>query len=269
MVKSRVYKSLRNFDDIKLNKISPELPVPPVRWVVVGSSGSGKTNLIKNILFEKKFGYCKYFDEIYVFSGSKDDVEEYQGYANKMNMQNKMKVFQKFDEEGIKGICDEVETENNSFRIKNPTRVLFVLDDQLVNGISKISKMNVVDEIFVRGRHCQISCIISTQKYTALNQNIRKLNASAITVFSETNRSDLLQVADDHAELMNPKEMMELFKQHLKEKYSFITIDTKRPYNERILDKEFHPIHFDGNEDVEEEKEDDNEVAEEYENKQK
>lgn len=256
MVKVKVFKNLRNFEDTKLNKICPELPKPIFRWIIAGSSGSGKTNLIKNILFDKTFGYNRYFDEIYVFSGSKDDLEEYLGYASRLNMSHKMKFYQKFDDEGIKGICDEVETENNSFRIRNPTRVLFVLDDQITNGISKVSKMNVIDEIFIRGRHSHISCIISTQKYVALNQNIRKLNASAITVFSETNSSDIKQIAEDHADLMDQKELMELFKQNLKQKYSFITIDTKREYKERILDRNFNVIQYtDGEDDNEDEKE--------------
>jgi len=242
MVKVRVYKSLRNFEDTKLNKISPELPKPPFRWILVGSSGSGKTNIIKNILFEKKWGYCKYFDEIYVFSGSKDDLTEYKGYANKNNMQDKMAFYQRFDDAGIKKICDEIEEDNNSIRIKNPVRVLFVLDDQICNNVSSISKLNSIDEIMIRGRHAHISCVVSTQKYTALNQNIRKLNASAITVFQETNRQDLESVAKDHADLMEPKELLELFKEHLTERFSFITIDTKAEYGERIKDKSFNAI---------------------------
>lgn len=242
MVKTRVYKSLRNFDDTKITKINPELPKPPFRWILVGSSGSGKTNLIKNILFEKKWGYVKYFDEIYVFSGSKDDLEEYKGYANKLNLQNKMGFYQKFDDAGIKKICDEVEEDNNSIRIKNPVRCLFVMDDQICNNVSSISKLNSIDEIMIRGRHAHISCIVSTQKYTALNQNIRKLNASAITIFQQTNRQDLESVAKDHSDLMNPNELLELFRQHLKEKFSFITIDTKADYGERIRDKDFNII---------------------------
>lgn len=242
MVKIDVYPSLRNFKDTKLNKITEEVPKPPFRIIIVGSSGSGKSNLIKCMLFSKKFGYCRYFNEIYVFSGSKDDVEEFRGYASKNSMQDKVAVYQQFDDAAVKKICDEIEVENNGIRVKNPTRVLFVYDDQLVNGISNISKMNSVDECFIRARHFHVSTIISTQKYTSLNQNLRKLNASAVIVFAETNRSDMEQICKDHSDLLDPKEMMELFKKHLKEKYSFIVIDTKRPYNERILDKNFNPI---------------------------
>ena len=47
--------------------VDPRLPQPPFRWGVVGSSGSGKSVLLSNLLSQADL-YRSVFDRIYVFS---------------------------------------------------------------------------------------------------------------------------------------------------------------------------------------------------------
>jgi ABC-type arginine transport system ATPase subunit len=66
-------------DDSKINLIKENLPKPykgALRWVLLGPSTAGKSTLIKNVLYNIKWGYDKYFDEFYVFCGSMDDCHE-------------------------------------------------------------------------------------------------------------------------------------------------------------------------------------------------
>ena len=101
--------------------------------------------------------------------------------------------------------------------------------------------MNAIDEIFVRGRHIGggISCIISTQKYKQLNQNTRLLNATHISVFQSTQSIDLDAIASEHSGVKSKEEMLDLFRDQLQQRYSFITISTR---DNLIKDKRFISI---------------------------
>jgi hypothetical protein len=248
MVKFQLFKPLNNFNDKKLKNVSSGLPSPPFRWILVGTCGCGKTQMIFNVLFNQKYGYSKYFDEIYVCCASKDDLLEYKNRAEQLNLTHKFSFTQNFDNDNIKEIFDQIEDENTTVRKRNPSRVLFVMDDQIANeDFSKPHKMNVLDEIYIRGRHAQISTLISTQQYHKLNINMRKNNTTCITVYSQTSKDDLELISEDYSNLMPSKQLYKFLKQHLQGQYDFISIDKKAKMNERIKNKEWNVIEINEN----------------------
>lgn len=248
----KVYEPLKKTDD-KLKKIADEVPQPIMRWILVGASFSGKSNIIKNIILNKKWGYRDYYDEIYIWCGSADDLEEYERYTQAEKINKKCEFIDKYEDEAVHNLYDEIEQSN--IKSKNPSRVLFIFDDQIMNNISRINKMNTMDRIFVAGRHANISCIVATQKYTALNQNMRKLNCTAISVMNGTNKQEMEAVAKDHCSSYNPDEFLRAILDNTKDRYSFVTIDIKREFKDRLRDNTFEPISV-GNSKVEEVEED-------------
>ena len=231
----KVYKP-KNSDDKKLNLVADGWPQPSFRWLIVGSTGCGKSNLIKNILFTYNLGYSSYFDEIYVFSGSLDDCKEYNQLLKEHNLSRKMRVWQKFDNEQIKALIDDIErTEANK---KEKSRVLIVFDDQICNGMSHSNKPTVTDELFIRGRHIKLSVIISTQALKRVNQNIRQLNTSHLTVFFGTNTRDLATVADENSGKYDKDGLLALMMSGLKKRYDFVTIDKTNT----VYDKGFNEL---------------------------
>ena len=228
--------------DKKLIHINKNLPSPPFRWILSGSSGAGKTTLIKNILMNKAFGYGKYFSEIYCWLASLDDVEEMKLLVKAYRLDDKIVISNKFNNDELKDLIDDIE--KTSLKEKEKPRVLFILDDMITQEISKRNSMNVLDECFIRGRHigAGISLIIASQKYTALNQNMRMLNATAISVFSSTGSGDLEKIAEEWSGIYDKEQVMGVFKKYLRGKFDYITIDNKRDNTERFRDKEFLPI---------------------------
>ena len=53
--------SIQQPEDYKLKNIPEQLPKPVFRIVLIGHSGSGKSQFINNILFNNSWGYNKYF----------------------------------------------------------------------------------------------------------------------------------------------------------------------------------------------------------------
>ena len=121
------------------------------------------------------------------------------------------------------------------------------VDDQICNDISSRGKTNVLDELFIRGRHLNISIVLCCQKYRLLNQNIRVLNLTHLTMFSNTNSIDRKAIADEHSTgILTPDDVLDIMNKNLQSRYSFITFDyLNHEPNERILDVNFKPIKTD------------------------
>jgi hypothetical protein len=223
-LKIKVYKpSVQPDDDLKL--IDPKLPQPPFRLILIGPTMSGKSNLIKNYLFSKEFGYSKYFDEFYIFSGSLDDCEEYEKLAVKARISRKCCIVQLYDDEKVKELSTEIENDATEARKKDEKqrKVIFVFDDQICNNVCKPTTLNAIDELFIRGRHFNCSVIISAQTYMKLNQNTRDLNLSHLTIFAGTQPKDLTNIVKEHYnEQVNRILPTKQWKQ-----YEFVTIDKK------------------------------------------
>ena len=231
-----VYKPIDE-DDTKLSLIDDKWPKPSFRWLMVGATESGKSNIIKNVLFNYNLGYNSYFDEIYIFSGSLGDVKEYTRLSIEHNLTKKMRIWQKFDNDGIKALIDDIE--HGEANKKDKARILIVFDDQICNGMSKRHSQTVTDELLIRGRHIRLSVIISTQAMIlGINQNIRQLNTSHITVLANTNIRELETIAKEHAGKYQPDELMSLMRSGLKKTYNFVTIDRTGA----VYDKDFNEI---------------------------
>ena len=224
--------------DYRIKYINEALPKPIFRIVLIGPSNSGKSQFINNILFNNQWGYNKFFDECYVFQGSLDDADELRKIASHYSQKN-LSIQQVYDDTLVKDLFNQIERDN--INKKSKSRVLMVYDDQLCNNISNKCKMNSIDLIWTRGRHANISAIISSQKYKALNSNIRCLNATHLIIFSGTSAPDLESIAEEYSSKYTKDQIMEVFRLKLNQKYEFIVFDNKEG---KILDKNFEEINL-------------------------
>lgn len=238
MVKLDIYSTNKS-NDSKLKFITENLPKPPFRWVLVGFSGSGKSTLIKNVVFNDKF-YKKYFDEIYIFMGSIDDIHELNVLKKRKRMSRRVQVIgPKLDLVAVSNLYDEIEIDNG--KRKNPSRVLMIFDDMITSNSFTSRKLNIIDKLFVQGRHSNVSVMISTQKYKALNTNLRTINTTALTVFG-SNLLELKQIAEEHSNHLTRDELLDILKQAQEKKYNSITINYTNDISNRFLDNEFKSL---------------------------
>ena len=240
MVDVQVYDNLAR-TDARTRVINPMLPQPTkgaLRWVLLGPSMAGKSTIIKNVLFNDKWGYNKYFDEIYAFIGSLGDVADLKTEVHKRGLTDDICVQHKFNNDDVENLFDQIELANS--KATNKSRVLFIFDDQITNGLSSKSKPNIIDTLYVRGRHALCSVIISTQKYRLLNNNVRQLNVTYLTIFEGTNSADLEAVSAEHNGTKTPKQLLAILRSKLTSKYDTLTID----YNRQglLLNTKFEPI---------------------------
>lgn len=81
-------------------------------------------------------GRCPYFDLIFVWNGARDANKVFESFENG---KVKVDVFNRYDDEELNEIMDELEMLNMERLRENkrPIQSLFVFDDMIYSGMSK------------------------------------------------------------------------------------------------------------------------------------
>ena len=128
----------------------------PYRILIIGGSGSGKTNALLNLINNQRD-----IDKIYLYA--KDPYEaKYQYLINKrgkvgLDHFNDPKAFIEYsnDKQGIYKNIEE-------YNLGKKRKVLIVFDDMIADMINNKKLNPVVTELFIRGRKLNISIVFYT-----------------------------------------------------------------------------------------------------------
>ena len=152
-----------NFDDyvdenkIKHNKNWPHISDHPYRMLVIGDSGSGKTNLLLNLI-ENQLD----IDKIYLCA--KDPYKSKNQYLiNKregvgINHFNDPKAFIEYSND----MCN-VDKNIDDCNPDKENQILIVFDDMIADMIHNKQLNSIATELFISGRKLNISRVFITQ----------------------------------------------------------------------------------------------------------
>ena len=186
-----------NFDDYVNenknihNKNWPYIPDHPYRILIIAGSGSGKTNLLLNLIKNQPD-----IDKIYLYV--KDPYEsKYQYLINKResvgtNHFNDPKAF--IDYSNDMHIYENIDDYNPD----KQNKILIVLDDMIADMINHKKLKSIVSELFIRGRNLNISLVFITQSYFKVPKDVR-LNATHSFIAKIPNKRELQQIATNHS----------------------------------------------------------------------
>ena len=162
-----------NFDDYanenktKHNENWPYIPDKPYRILIIGGSGSGKTNVLLNWIENQPD-----IDKIYLYA--KDSHEaKYQYLINKregvgIDHFNDLKAFIE-DSNDIQNVYKNI----NYYNPNKENKVLIVFDEMIVDLIHNKNLDSIVTELFIRGRKLNISYFFITPSYCKVPKNVR------------------------------------------------------------------------------------------------
>ena len=94
-------------------------------------------------------------------------------------------------------------------------------------------KPRVVQKLFMRGRHANISIIVSSQQYMLIPSTMR-INASALVIFEIFNVKEQENLYVEHGGVCSRKEWKAVTKHVWSNPYSFLFIDYTKPLKERF-----------------------------------
>ena len=162
-----------NFDDYtnknkkQHNSKWPYIPDHPYRILIIGGSGSGKTNPLLNLINKQPD-----IDEIYL--DAKDPYEpKYQYLINiheKVGLKryNDLKAFIEYSND-----MQDVYKTIDEYNIHRDCKVLIIFDDMIADMINNKKLNSIVTELFIRGRKLNISLVFITQSYFEVPKDVR------------------------------------------------------------------------------------------------
>ena len=228
----KIYKMI-NFDDysneniIEHNSKWPYIPDHPYRILIIGGSGSGKTNALLNFINNQPD-----IDKIYLYA--KDPYEQkYQYLINKrekvgLNHLNDPKAFMEYSND-MQDVYKNIEDYNPIKKRK----VLIIFDDMIADMINNNKLNPIVTELFIRGRKLNISIVFITQSYFKVSKDVR-LNSTHFFIMKIPNKRELQQIALNHSSEIDFKDFMNIYKKPTKEPYSFLVNDTTLPSDDPL-----------------------------------
>jgi len=221
--------------------VTPPLPPKNFAMYIVGSPGSGKTNLWISMMTSKKPKYYReYFDVVHLISGSLGTLPS--------------KVVK-----GPKGVpianqaseldYDDLMRRVTSMAAGDNTHNLIIFDDV----IKDLSRNKMLSKLFLNRRHithnpekkgcASLSLMTTSQKYNLLPLEFRK-NCSHHCLFRTDNGAELRAIKEELMGDLSTEAQDKVLRTAWADKYGFLFVDSYAPREKRYYNR-FSLINFD------------------------
>ena len=193
-------------------------PDHPYKILIIGGSGSGKTNALLNLINEQKDS-----DKIYL-------------YAKHLSEPKYEFLIKNRENAGLKYLNDSnafIECSNTManvyenidyYNLSRKRQVLIIFDDIMTNK----KFQSIIKELFVRYRKLNVSLVFITQSCFSFPKDVR-LNSTHYLTIKINNRKELQNIAINHSTDIAYKDFIKIYRECTKEPYSFLTVDTTLP----------------------------------------
>ena len=209
-----------NLDDIVSNKKENKDNNWPFRVLIIGPSGSVKTNTLLHLI--NKFHPI---NKIYLYTKDTDE-KKYQYLINKREQVgiknlNDPYAFIEYSNDVI-DVLDDINNYN-----KNRGKKVSIIFDDMIADIMRSEKFKaIVKELFIRCRKLNISIVFITQSYFRTPKDVR-LNSTHYILMKIGNKKELKSIAEENSGHLDFKEFLKIYNYYTKEPYSFMLVDTR------------------------------------------
>lgn len=222
-----IKKTLKNDVKYKANKFF--LPKNPFHSLIIGSTGSGKTSLLLNMLLK----WMK-FDKVILCAKMKEE-DKYQfleKFFTDVSKQTKLPINNYFESYNNLQELPDVSTYENDGTTK------IIIFDDMVNE----KDQNKILDYFIAGRKKGFSCMYLSQRFTNIPKVIRN-NCHLYIIYAQRPKEVGIIYQDLINGDMDLKEFRTLFNTFTKKKYDFMVIDMTLP-NELKFRKNFNTFYI-------------------------
>ena len=190
------------------------------RMLIIGLSGSGKTNTLLHLI-----NNLHPIDKIYLYA---KDIHEpkYEYLINKR------------EQAGIKNLDDpnafieysddmnDVLDDINNYNKNRDKKVLRVFDDMIADIEYNKKFKRTIKGLFYRARKINVSIVFITQSsFRALKD--ARLNSTHYILMKISNTKELKRIAEEKSGYLDYKDFLKIYNYCTRESYSFILIDTR------------------------------------------
>jgi hypothetical protein len=209
-------------------------------YLLTGSGGSGKSNLLLNS-FKDKNMYKKQFDNIYYFCPSasfnsiKDHpFEKHNKVYHELDVPTLSEIYNELvdikdvatkekEEKPMNQYTDVDEVEEESDEEQEIQYSAIIIDD-FANDLKNIDIQKYLNKMIIKARHICCSFFITLQSYGYMPKILRK-QVTYITIFKPKNKAEFESIADEVLN-MNKQDALTLYNFCFDKPYCHIDIDT-------------------------------------------
>ena len=227
--------SIINENNEEHNEKWPYIPDYPYRILIIGGSGSGKTNTLLNLINEQKD-----IDKIYLYAKDLSEPKYEYLIKNRENAGikhlNDSKAFIE-----CSNTMDDVYENIDDYNPSRKRKVIIIFDDMIGDIMSNKKFQAIIKELFIRCRKLNISLVFIPQSYFSFPKDVR-LNSTHYLIMKINNRTELQNIAINHSANIEYKDFMKIYREYTKEPFNFMTIDTTLPTSNSLRFRKIYLI---------------------------
>lgn len=220
------------------------LPSVPARIFLVGPPGSGKSMLLANMLLKPMILFHKilYFTPDFRDSKTRLIKKHFDKMQKEFDIlcKEEPKTFGKsFPILTISDNLEDLPKVNDINPDNDPKRHCLIV----VNDMNLTANTDKLNEIFLRGRHSNISIIFIAQFFFKIPKNFRQ-TPTDIMIFALNDAHDISRFAAVCATRIDKKEFEKMFRLATKDKFDFLYIEMEAKNINRHIRKNFDQIYM-------------------------
>ena len=185
--------------------------------MIIGGSGSGKTNTLLNLINEQ------------------NDIDKIYLYARDLSEPKYEYLIKKREDAGIKHLnnpnafiecsntMDDVYENIDDYNPSRKRKILIVFDDMIADIMANRQFQAITTKLFIRCRKLNISLVFITKSYFSVPKDVR-LNSSHNLIMKINNRRNLRNIAIDDSADIDYKDFMKIYIECTKESFDFLAI---------------------------------------------
>ena len=200
------WDSITNENNKKHNEKCPYTPDNPYRMLIIGGSGSGKTNALINLINEQ------------------NDIDKIYLYARDLSKPKYEYLIKKREDVGIKHVnnpnafiecsntMNDVYENIHDYNSSRRRKILIAFVD-IIADIMDIKKFQaIIKKLIIRCRKLNISLVFITQSYISVSKDVR-LNSTHYLIMKINNRGELQNIAINHSADIDDQDFMKICRQ--------------------------------------------------------
>lgn len=244
---SALTKALSPFDSQVVFDDKP-LPLKPCNYGIFGRKGSGKSNLIKNLLERKESPWYKLFDLIFLISPTADKDDKMKEIVDDIG---EGQYFKELNNENLTEIISTIDAFTDEFKAKKKNKgkkpAYLIIYDDIIHDLVRKKDTRLICMLCTQNRHRHITNVYLLQKYNTYLPVVVRSNLDCISYYRTDNKGELEAFVKEQNQ--DEDALIQMYKFATKEPFSFLHINMYSPKT-RFYHR-FDEIHYKEKDDIE------------------